>query len=133
MNKRAIIYARVSGDDVREGKEGRNLAEQVKMGREYAEGKGYSIVAELAEDDRGASGASMDLEQLNRVFSMAQAGEYDILIVREMDRLSRRLAKQLIIEEELKRAGVEIEYVTPLQKRLDKTRPNCTLLKWRIL
>ena len=111
MNKRAIIYARVSGDDVREGKEGRNLAEQVKMGREYAEGKGYSIVAELAEDDRGASGASMDLEQLNRVFSMAQAGEYDILVVREMDRLSRRLAKQLIIEEELKRAGVEIEYV----------------------
>jgi len=28
-----------------------------------------------------------------------------------MDRLSRRLAKQLIIEEEIKRAGVEIEYV----------------------
>ena len=54
MNKRAIIFARVSSDDVREGKEGRNLAEQVKMGREYAEGKGYSIVAELAEDDRGA-------------------------------------------------------------------------------
>jgi site-specific DNA recombinase len=111
MTQRAVIYGRVSGDDVREGKEGRNLAEQIKMGREYAEGKGYSIVAELAEDDRGASGASMDLPQLNQVFSMAQAGEYDILIVREMDRLSRRLAKQLIIEEELKRAGVEIEYV----------------------
>jgi len=42
---------------------------------------------------------------------MAQAGEFDVLVVREMDRLSRRLAKQLIIEEELKRAGVEIEYV----------------------
>lgn len=70
------------------------------MGKEYAEGKGYSIVAELAEDDRGASGASMDLPQLHQVFSMAQAGEYDVLVVREMDRLSRRLAKQLIIEEE---------------------------------
>ena len=57
MGKRAVIYARVSGDDVREGKEGRNLAEQVKMGKEYAEGKGYTIVAELSEDDRGASGA----------------------------------------------------------------------------
>ena len=42
---------------------------------------------------------------------MAQAREFDVLVVREMDRLSRRLAKQLIIEEELKRAGVEIEYV----------------------
>lgn len=111
MTKRAVIYARVSGDDVREGKEGRNLAEQIKMGREYAQGKGYSIAAELPEDDRGASGASMDLPQLNRVFAMAQAGEFDVLVVREMDRLSRRLAKQLIIEEELKRAGVEIEYV----------------------
>jgi site-specific DNA recombinase len=111
MSKRAVIYARVSGDDVREGKEGRNLTEQVKMGREYAKGKGYSIVAELAEDDRGASGASMDLPQLNRVFSMAQAGEFDVLIVREMDRLSRDLAKQLWIEKEMERARISIEYV----------------------
>jgi len=42
---------------------------------------------------------------------MARPGEYYVLVVRELDRLSRRLAKQLIIEEELKRAGVEIEYV----------------------
>jgi site-specific DNA recombinase len=111
MNKRAIIYARVSGDDVRQGKDGRNLAEQIAMGREFAQSKGYSIIAELAEDDRGATGASLDLEQLNRVFNMARAGEFDILIVRELDRLSRRLSKQLIIEEELRRSGVEIEYV----------------------
>jgi len=31
--------------------------------------------------------------------------------VRELDRLSRNLAKQLIVEEELKRAGVRVEYV----------------------
>jgi site-specific DNA recombinase len=111
MNKRAVIYARVSSDDVREGKEGRNLAEQIKMGREYAEGKGYSIVAELAEDDRGASGARLDLPQVERFQEMARAGEFDVLVVREMDRLARRLAKQLVIEDELKRAGVEIEYV----------------------
>jgi site-specific DNA recombinase len=109
--KRAVIYARVSSDDLRAGKERRNLDEQIKMGRDYAQSKGYTVVAELAEDDRGASGASLDLQQLNRVFSMARAGEYDVLVVREMDRLSRRLAKQLIIEDELKRDGVEIEYV----------------------
>ena len=111
MNKRAVVYARVSGDDVREGKEGRNLAEQVKMGREFAQSKGYSIIAELPEDDRGASGAKLDLPQVERFLEMARAGEFDVLIVREMDRLARRLAKQLIIEDELKRAGVEIEYV----------------------
>lgn len=107
--KRAVLYARVSGDD--SGKDGRNLAGQIEMGREYATQHGYSVVAELPEDDKGASGADIDLPQLNHIREMAQAGEFDILIVREIDRLSRNLAKQLIVEEELKRAGVGIEYV----------------------
>jgi site-specific DNA recombinase len=107
--ERAVLYARVSGDD--RHKEGRNLDGQLTMGREYAIEKGYNIVAELAEDDRGASGYKIDLPELNRVREMARAGQFDVLVVREIDRLSRNLAKQLIIEEELRRAGVRIEYV----------------------
>jgi site-specific DNA recombinase len=107
--KRAVLYARVSGDD--RGREGRNLAGQLEMCRKYAREHGYLIVAELAEDDRGASGAEIDLPQLNHVREMAQANEFDVLVVRELDRLSRNLAKQLIIEQELRRAGVGIEYV----------------------
>ena len=109
MSKRAAIYARVSGDD--RGKEGRNLDGQLEMGREYAQERGYTIVAELAEDDRGASGYEINLPKLNRVRDMAAAGEFDVLVVRELDRLSRNLAKQLIVEEELKRHGVWVEYV----------------------
>jgi len=108
MKKRAILYARVSGDD--RGNDGRNLAGQLDMCREYAERQGWRIVAELAEDDRGASGASFELPQLNRVRDIASNGGFDILVVREIDRLSRNLAKQLIVEEELKRTGVQIEY-----------------------
>jgi site-specific DNA recombinase len=108
MKKRAILYARVSGDD--RGNDGRNLTGQLDMCREYAERQGWHIVAELAEDDRGASGASFELPQLNRAREMASSGEYDVLVVREIDRLSRNLAKQLIVEEELKRTGVLIEY-----------------------
>ncbi len=107
--ERAVLYARVSGDDTR--KEGRNLAGQLEMGRSYAHEKGYNIVAELSEDDKGASGADIDLPQLNRVREMAHAKEFDVLIVREIDRLSRNLAKQLIIEEELHKAGVRVEYI----------------------
>jgi len=81
------------------------------MGRKYAQERGYIVVAELAEDDRGASGAEIDLPQLNRVREMAGAGEFDVLVTREIDRLSRNLAKQLIVEQELKQAGVTIEYV----------------------
>ncbi len=108
MKKRAVLYARVSGDD--RGNDGRNLTGQLDMCREHALKQKWDIVAELAEDDRGASGASFELPQLNRVRELAQAGEFDVLVVREIDRLSRNLAKQLIVEEELKRAGVEIEY-----------------------
>ena len=108
MKKRAVLYARVSGDD--RGNDGRNLTGQLDMCREYAERQGWHIVAELAEDDRGASGASFELPQLNRVREIASNGGFDILVVREIDRLSRNLAKQLIVEEELKRTGVQIEY-----------------------
>lgn len=109
MSKRAVLYARVSGDDT--WKDGRNLAGQLDMCREYALKKGWQIVEELAEDDRGASGASLDLPQLERLRTLAQNHEIDVIVVREIDRFSRTLAKQLIIEAEMRRCGVNIEYV----------------------
>lgn len=109
MNKRAITYARVSSDD--RGKDGRNLAGQLEMCRDYALEKGLSLIAEMAEDDRGASGACFELEKLGQILEMAKNQEFEVLVVREIDRLSRNLAKQLVVEEELKRAGVKIEYV----------------------
>ena len=107
--KRAVLYARVSSND--QTNDGRNLAGQLDMCREYAQQNGWQVVAELPEDDRGVSGHEINLPQLNRVRDMAAAGEFDVLIVRELDRLSRNLAKQLIIEEELRAAGVEIRFV----------------------
>lgn len=106
---RAVIYARVSGDDRKN--EGLNLKSQLDMCREYAQENNYQIVAELAEDDRGASGAAFNLPELSKITTMAEAGQFDILIVREIDRLSRSLAKQLIVEEDLRRHNVSIEYV----------------------
>ena len=109
MTQRAVLYARVSSDD--RGRDGRNLSGQLEMCRQYALEQGWQIVAELAEDDRGASGASFELPELSKVLDMAEAGEFDVLAVRELDRLSRNLAKQLIVEEELNRQGVQVEYV----------------------
>jgi site-specific DNA recombinase len=109
MRKRAVLYARVSSDD--RGKDGRNLAGQLGMCRKYAQERSWRVVAELAEDDRGASGASFELPRLDQVPKMAQSGGFDILIVRESDRLSRNLAKQLVVEEEMKRHGVQVNYM----------------------
>ncbi len=106
--KRAVLYARVSSDD--RGNDGRNLDGQLDMCRMYAQENGWRVVAELAEDDKGASGAAFELPKLKQALEMAQARGFDVLVVRELDRLSRNLAKQLIVEEELGRAGVQIEY-----------------------
>jgi site-specific DNA recombinase len=106
--QRAAIYARVSGDDT--GKEGRNLAAQLAICSEYADQNGYEIIAEFAEDERGVSGADPQPPQLERVIKLAQAGRFDVLIVREVDRLARNLAKQLNTKATLKDAGVRVEY-----------------------
>lgn len=109
MTLRAVTYARVSSDD--HGNDGLNLMGQVELCREYALKKNYTIVAELAEDTRGASGASMNSPALHEALSMASQNQFDILIVREIDRFARSLAKQLIIEQEFKKYNVKLEFV----------------------
>lgn len=109
MTKRAVTYARVSGDD--RDTDGRNLKSQAEMCRDHCRKHGYTIVEALAEDIKGASGADFDLPQLTRLLEMAQAGEFDVLVVREVDRLSRDQIKAAIIRRDLKKCGVTIEYV----------------------
>ena len=109
MTQRAVLYARVSGDDRLNTTS--SLEAQLTMCREHAQAQGWQVVGELAEDERGVSGARMDAPQLNRALDMAQAGGFDTLVVREMDRFARNLAKQLVIEEQFKRVGVNVVYV----------------------
>lgn len=103
MAERAILYARISGLD-----KGLSLQSQLEMCREHAQKRQYRIVKELSEDEE--TGYEINLPKLMIAREMAQAGSYDVLVVRELDRLSRNLAKQLIVEQELKRYGVRVEY-----------------------
>ena len=100
---RAVIYARVSGED--RG----SLQSQLEMGRAYADQRGYGVVGAYSEE--WVSGAALDAPELQRLIEQAQAGAFDVLIVREMDRLARDLVKQMLVEEQLRKAGVRIEYV----------------------
>lgn len=105
----AVIYARVSKDDRNNATS--SIEGQIQLGRELAVERGYDVITELHEDERGASGAIFDLPVLNQIREMARRSEFNILIVRDLDRLARDLAKQLIIEQEFKRCDVEIVYV----------------------
>src|ERR1044071_9056876 len=49
--------------------------------------------------------------KLGQILDLARTRAFDVLVVHEIDRLSRNLAKQLVVEEELSRSGIRIEYV----------------------
>lgn len=105
--KRAILYSRTSGLDA----EKISHAAQLEMCREYAAGRGYRIVDELSEDERGVSGADFDAPQLNRAISLARDGEFDVLICRDIKRFSRHLRRHLDMVQRLNEAGATVEYV----------------------
>lgn len=109
MTKRAVLYTRVAVDSERLGK--RLLAEQLEVCREYAAAHELEIVAELAEDRRAPDGARRRRPQLKRVMQMAQAREFDVLVVRDAARLSRKPGQLLAIAQELQRHGAQIELV----------------------
>jgi len=98
MGKRAGLYVR--------GRHG--LADQVDTCRAQAQQCGLHIVTELVENDQDMSGTS--LPQLHRALEMARAGEFDVLVTRSPDRLSRDPDRLSSIEEELQEAGVEVVY-----------------------
>ena len=106
MSERAVLYARISGD---ENGEVSKLETQLADCRKSANEKGYTILHQFQEDTY-SSGADLDLPHLNEVLDLARGGAFEVLVCRELDRLALDLAKQLYIEDELKRSGVRIEY-----------------------
>lgn len=107
-NKRAILYARTSRKDSTEI----SIESQLAMGLAHAHEQGYDVIAQLAEPyDQATPGHDLHLPQITKIRDMARQKQFDVLVVRELDRLSRSVAKQLLIEEELGKFGIEIDYV----------------------
>ena len=107
MTKRVVTYSRVSTED--QAKHGYSLPSQIEACRKYAEERDWMVVAEIS--DEGISGATLDRPGLDRIREMAQAGEIDVVIVYDLDRLSRKAVYQMLLEEELGKNGVTIHYV----------------------
>ena len=103
---RAAIYARVSTEH--QEKHGYSLPSQLEACRKYAKERGWQVVTEETDD---VSGATIDRPGWERVLDMAEAGQIDVVVVYDLDRLARTVATQMIAEKQLKRLGVEIAYV----------------------
>lgn len=105
MNKIAIIYVRVSTD---EQKNGYSLQTQIEACHNYAVEQGHQVVAEFQDE---YTGASLDRPGLNHLRDFIARNPLDVVVVYDVDRLARKSAYQVLIEEEFRRAGVTVEYV----------------------
>ncbi len=105
MNTPVAIYARVSQD---EQSKGYSLPTQLEGCRNYADEHGCTVVGEFSDD---FTGTSLDRPELDKVRALAQAGSIQKVVVYELDRLARGMVKQILLEEELAKMGVTVEYV----------------------
>lgn len=104
---RAAIYVRVSTEE--QAVHGYSLAEQVDACKKRAEELEAAEILEFA--DEGISGATLDRPGLDALRDAVRSGRIKCLILRDPDRLSRRLAHQLLLTEEFEKAGVRLEFL----------------------
>lgn len=105
--KIAALYARVSSQ---QQKDDETIDSQVEALIQFSKEKGYEVSEELIFRDIGYSGASLDRPGLDNLRDMAQEGYIDAILVYSPDRLARKYALQLILDEEFLKIGVKIIY-----------------------
>ena len=101
----AAIYARVSSERQRQDE---TIQSQTVGLRELAAQRGLLVVEDLMFEDDGFSGATLTRPALERLRDRATEGAFEVLLCHAPDRLARRYAYQVVLLEELARAGVEV-------------------------
>src|SRR5882724_6568207 len=108
MNKPAAIYARVSSD---RQKESHTIGSQTSALVEYAQTHGYAVPSEWVLQDEGYSGASLVRPGLEALRDLAAQGQIVAALIYSPDRLSRKYAYQVLLDEELSRCGVDVIFL----------------------
>lgn len=102
MNKRAIVYSRVSSD---EQTQGYSLQTQVEGCISYANQNKLEVVKVFEEN---YTGATLERPQFYKAREMLQSGEANAVIVYHLDLLSRDLVDLLVICRDWLRAGISL-------------------------
>src|SRR3954451_22697310 len=102
------IYARVSSDQQTADK---TIASQLAALEARLAREGLRVAPEHRFLDEGYSGATLVRPALERLRDAAAAGALDRVYVHSPDRLARRYAYQVLLMDELRRAGVEIVFL----------------------
>src|SRR5918997_2030639 len=106
--ERVAIYARVSAEFHNSNQA---IASQLEALKARVESDGQRLPADQVFIDDGYSGATLVRPALERLRDLAAAGGLDRVYVHSPDRLARRYAYQVLLVDELQRAGVEIVFL----------------------
>jgi site-specific DNA recombinase len=120
---RVGIYARVSSDQQAEAG---TIASQVEDLEERIRQDGVKLDPELRFIDEGYSGSTLVRPDLERLRDVAGSGGMDRLYIHSPDRLARKYAYQVLLVDELHRAGVELIF---LNHELGRTPEDDLLLQ----
>lgn len=100
-------YVRVSSEDQVE--HGYSLAHQREVCRSAAQAMGAEDIREFA--DEGVPGSVANRPGLNALREAVRLGAIHAVIVWDPDRLARNLSLQLLVTEEIEKAGVELRFL----------------------
>ncbi len=106
--KTAALYARVSTE--KQEKE-ETVQSQLDALRGAAKERGVNVPSDYVFVDEGYSGGRLDRPNLDRLRDLAAEGAFDEILVYSPDRLARQYAYQVVVLEELKRAGCEVVFL----------------------
>src|SRR5262249_4697582 len=105
----AAIYARVS--TLHQERDQTLESQLAELTRWCEQQQGHRIKPEHIFRDEGYSGAYLDRPGLDRLRDAARAGEFDVVAILTPDRLARTYASQVLIREEVRRAGCDTVFV----------------------
>ena len=104
----AAIYARVSTP--RQGRE-QTIDSQIAALRSWADENAHELSPENVYTDEGYSGSRLDRPGLDALRDGVEDGAFEVVGVLSPDRLARKYAYQVLLLEELGRAGCEVVFV----------------------
>lgn len=105
MQQRFAIYARTATSQ--ENTPNIAMAEQVHQCKEYGLSKGYDFIEETYEEV--ISGLSQTRPILDKALAAATEGKFDVLVIRDYDRLARSESLFQLLNMLFEHAGVFVE------------------------